>query len=218
MKHLKALLGVAIICVQVIFSYYADISKIFLIIVALGMGLILVTNKFDRILKYVIVFMAVVNVICGIKCYGETMYHHSASYNRQTGFVMTEAAYVYNTGLTNAILPMVLRDKIVYIDNNSLIDDFAYFFAQECKTSDIRINMNEVETLTNYVNMGKVSLNPDYFFDDRDFEIITQSESKPCIYMCTKNMASAREIVVFSDEYFNVYICALGEFHKELSW
>lgn len=131
MKHLKALLGIAIICVQIIFSYYTDISKVFLLIVAIVIGLILVTSKFDRILKYVIVFMAVVNVICGIKCYGASMHHYSSSYNDQTGFVMTETAYVYNNGMANAILPMILRNKNVYIDKNSVIYDFVYFFAKE---------------------------------------------------------------------------------------
>lgn len=215
MKYLKALLGVILICIQVIFSYYTAVSKVLLIICALGLGLILVTDKFDHLIKYVVVCMALVNVICGIKCYGETMYHHSSSFNRQTGLVMTETAYVYNTGLTNAILPMVLRDKIVYIDNDSLIDDFAYFFAEECQVIEKQFDMNESEQLSNYINMGKISLNPDYFFDESDFRRI---EERPCIYMCPKNMASAKEIVVISDAKSNVYICALSEYQKEITW
>lgn len=168
------------------------------------------------------VFVATVLLLClavrDIGVYFPWMYNYSHTLNMQSGFYGTQMSYTYNEGHSDMIIPTILKNKHVYIEEDNPFKEYIELVSgnttailKQQGERDTRIHKNN----SMFIDFGRTSL------DTAAYDLnLTEAEdyynrgkerlgSDPHIYIESQEILDEGEVGLLVDEFCNFYIISI---------
>lgn len=217
------ILGVCL-CVLIWYSEFSLWLKF--LVLSISVVFILAIKYSERIgveKKYVVVGLVVAATALNLSwsswegSYWDYLHLYGVSYNKNTQWATTQNPYVWNTGNSDVLLPVLLQDKNVHVVEDSIYYSYVEYFCNEIEPLE-SIMYYDFEVLkAEFLQIGRMSIQAmDYLFKPDEKRALDENKARnnvqATLYISSSDVAKAEEIIVFEDEVYNMYIMTWEEY------
>ncbi len=212
-----------IINIFILLSKYSIEIKIYIILVG-SIIFVLCLLKRQNIKLWIavyVIFMTLLNIICFTRVHYIYMVTSNDTYNKNTKWMTTQTDYNWNTGNCDVILTSIFRNRSIYVMHDEKYKEYISYFAKEIcylrKKVDVSSKIQDFQEM--FIPLGRMSpqitswlWNDD--MQDELSELRTNFDTTPRIYVSSESVANKQNLVVVSDEGYNLYIWPFEEFEE----
>lgn len=168
----------------------------------------------DKIKNWIIGFIIIMNTVVGIKYYLPFVLEYGTSYSLKSNLMTAQTSYTYDTVESDVIIPLLIRDKRVYISKDSEYKKYVDFFTEIVLIEEL--DACDYDTLTrDFMDFGEMAPNAlDFYYEGISDEVWDQLYgNRAHVYVSSNDIIDSNELVLVNDSNMNLFVMTCHEYN-----